>query len=83
MNPARQGSLSPRQPHLHQDVATWPHPGRGSAAQAVDPWLVGGDKGSVCAPLISSLLSLWGFAYKRQGFVQEKGLELRFNFLYF
>ena len=36
------------------------------------------------APLISSLLSLWGFAYKEEGFVQKKGSELSFSFsLYF
>ena len=75
-------------------MANWPHPGRGSAAQATDPRLVGGDKGGprirgllveirgAFAPLISSLLSLWDFTYKRQGFVQKKGPKVSLSFFF-
>jgi len=65
VNPARQKGASPRQPYLHQDVATWPHPGRGSEAKVVDSRPVGGDKGSVCSPYLLTPFPL--------GFCTEKG----------
>ena len=59
-------------------MATWPHPGHRSAAQAADPRLIGGDKGSVQSSTYGVLPIKCTVLYRKR----DRNLDLVFLFVF-
>ena len=80
MNPARQKEAKSHANHI--STRMWPLGHILAADPRPEPRIRGllEEIRGAFAPLISSLLSLSVFAYKRQGFILKRGLKLSFSF---